>query len=142
MIVSYNLLSKYVDLSNISIKEFCDKLTLAGFEIEGVNQLSSGTNLVIGENTITCKALGKNGKPDIIIIFLGTNDNVNGYHSQYESAYESAIKTIEKLYPDAYIFACKMGYSPFNKYYYTEEMRLNFNDTIEKLAEKYKQEDE
>ena len=30
-----------------------------------------------------------------------------------------------------------MGYSPFNKYYYTEEMRLNFNDTIEKLAEKY-----
>ena len=49
MIVSYKLLSEYVDLSNLTIKEICDSLTLAGFEIEGVNQLSSGTNLVIGE---------------------------------------------------------------------------------------------
>ena len=103
----------------------------------GVNNSLSGSSINSGDITSRINTLGKNGKPDIIIIFLGTNDNVNGYHSQYESAYESAIKTIEKLYPDAYIFACKMGYSPFNRYYYTEEMRLNFNDTIEKLAEKY-----
>ena len=49
MIVSYKLLSEYIDLSNLTIKEICDKLTLAGFEIEGVNPLSSGTSLVIGE---------------------------------------------------------------------------------------------
>ena len=49
MIFSYKLLKEYVDVEGLSIKDITAKLTLAGFELEGVEQLSSGTNLVIGE---------------------------------------------------------------------------------------------
>lgn len=54
MIVSYKLLKEYVDLKDLSLKQICDTLTLAGFELEGIEQLSSGTNLVIGE-VIECE---------------------------------------------------------------------------------------
>lgn len=49
MLVSYKLLKEYVDLKDLSVKEICDTLTLAGFELESVKQLSSGDHLVIGE---------------------------------------------------------------------------------------------
>ena len=49
MIVSYRLLKEYVDLQGLSLKEVCDALTLAGFELEGIETLAQGTNLVIGE---------------------------------------------------------------------------------------------
>lgn len=49
MIFSYKLLKEYVDVEGLSIKDITSKLTLAGFELEGIEQLSSGTNLVIGE---------------------------------------------------------------------------------------------
>ena len=49
MIFSYRLLKEYVDVEGLSIKDITSKLTLAGFELEGIEQLSSGTNLVIGE---------------------------------------------------------------------------------------------
>ena len=49
MIFSYKLLKEYVDVEGLSIKDITSKLTLAGFELEGMEQLSSGTNLVIGE---------------------------------------------------------------------------------------------
>ena len=105
--------------------------------ILGINNSLSGSSINSSDIPSRISTLGKNGKPDIIIIFLGTNDNVNGYHSQFESAYRVAIDNITRLYPDAYIFACKLGYSKFNKYYYTEEMRLNYNSIIDKLALEY-----
>lgn len=49
MLVSYKLLKEYVDLKDISLKEMCDALSRAGFELEGFETLASGTNLVIGE---------------------------------------------------------------------------------------------
>lgn len=49
MIVSYKLLKEYVDLKDLTIKEICDAMTLAGFELEGFETLAQGTNLVIGE---------------------------------------------------------------------------------------------
>lgn len=49
MIVSYKLLKEYIDLEGLSLKEITDSLSLAGFELEGVNTLSSGDHLVIGE---------------------------------------------------------------------------------------------
>ena len=39
MIVSYRLLKEYVDLQGLSLKEVCDALTLAGFELEGIETL-------------------------------------------------------------------------------------------------------
>ena len=49
MLVSYKLLKHFIDLDGLSLKDITDALTLAGFELEGYQQLSSGNNLVIGE---------------------------------------------------------------------------------------------
>ncbi len=49
MIVSYKLLQEYVDLKDLTLQDVCDALTLAGFELEGYETLSSGSHLVIGE---------------------------------------------------------------------------------------------
>ena len=49
MKVSLNWLKKYTEI-NISAKELCDKMTMAGFEVEGVEDLSAGTkNVVVGK---------------------------------------------------------------------------------------------
>ena len=49
MLVSYNYLSKLVDLSNLDVKEVADKITFAGTEIEGMTRLAYASNLEIGE---------------------------------------------------------------------------------------------
>lgn len=40
MLISYNFLADYVDLSGISLTELCDKLTQAGIEVEAVTPLN------------------------------------------------------------------------------------------------------
>ncbi len=49
MKLSYNWIKELVDLEGISPTELADKLTNAGFEVEGIEKRASGTNLVIGE---------------------------------------------------------------------------------------------
>ena len=49
MLASYNLLKRFVDLDGISPESAADKLTFAGLEVEGIEHLASGTNLVIGQ---------------------------------------------------------------------------------------------
>lgn len=49
MKLSYNWIKEYVDLSGISPEELADKLTNAGFEVEGIEYTAQGTNLVVGE---------------------------------------------------------------------------------------------
>ena len=53
MKVSYKWLSTYVDLKDISAQKLADTLTNAGIEVEGIEALASGTDLVIGE-VLTC----------------------------------------------------------------------------------------
>jgi len=49
MLVSYNWLKEYVDLSDISPIELADKITKSGIEVEGVEVLNEGIkNVVIG----------------------------------------------------------------------------------------------
>jgi len=55
MRLSYNWLKQYVDLSGISPEELSNRMTLAGFEVEGIEPMASGTNLVIGK-VLTCVA--------------------------------------------------------------------------------------
>lgn len=52
---SLNLIRQYVDLDGISLDVFCEKCSLAGFEIEGVYPMAQATNLVIGK-VLSCKA--------------------------------------------------------------------------------------
>ena len=49
MKISYNWLKEYVSLDDVSPIELADKLTRAGLEIEGVEPVASGNNLVIGK---------------------------------------------------------------------------------------------
>ena len=49
MIISLNLLKKFVDLENITVDEFVQKLTFSGLEVETVSTLAKATGLVIGE---------------------------------------------------------------------------------------------
>ena len=48
MKVSLNWVRRYVDLSGITPEEIAQKLTFAGIEVEGIEHLASGTNLVTG----------------------------------------------------------------------------------------------
>lgn len=48
MRISRKWLSQYMDVSDLTIEEMADKITDAGFEVEGIEHMSQGTNLVIG----------------------------------------------------------------------------------------------
>lgn len=49
MKVSYQWLRTLVDLEGVTPEELANKFTFAGAEVEGIERLASGTNLVIGE---------------------------------------------------------------------------------------------
>jgi len=49
MRLSYNWLKEYVDLEGITPEELASRMTTAGLEVEGIEPLAQGTDLVIGE---------------------------------------------------------------------------------------------
>ena len=55
MRLSYNWLKQYVDLEGYTPETLSEKMTFAGFEVEGIDYLAQGTNLVIGK-VLTCEA--------------------------------------------------------------------------------------
>ena len=54
MKVSLNFVKKFVDLDGLDVNEIARRFTFAGVEVEGVETLASGTNLVVGE-VLTCE---------------------------------------------------------------------------------------
>ena len=48
MRISRKWLSQYMDVSDLSIEEMANRITSAGLEVEGIERLAQGTNLVIG----------------------------------------------------------------------------------------------
>ena len=54
MKVSYKWLQNHVDLSGITPEQIAEKLTFAGAEVEGIEHMASGSNLVIG-HILSCK---------------------------------------------------------------------------------------
>ncbi|WP_294732054.1 phenylalanine--tRNA ligase subunit beta [uncultured Faecalibaculum sp.] len=54
MRISRKWLSQYMDLSDLSLEELAEKITAAGFEVEGTEILGQGTGLVIGQ-VLTCE---------------------------------------------------------------------------------------
>ncbi len=49
MLISLNVIRKYISLDDLSPEEIADGLTFAGVEVEDIETFASGTNLVIGE---------------------------------------------------------------------------------------------
>ncbi len=54
MRLSYKWMQEYVDLTGITPHQLADKLTAAGLEVEGIEPLAQGTNLVIGK-VLSCE---------------------------------------------------------------------------------------
>ena len=54
MKLSLNWLSQYVDIKGLSVDNIVKKIYKAGFEVEGIEYIGQGTNLVVGE-VIECK---------------------------------------------------------------------------------------
>lgn len=54
MKVSLNYLKQYVDLTGLTPEEIAHRLTFAGVEVESIESLASGTNLVVGQ-VLTCE---------------------------------------------------------------------------------------
>ena len=73
MKVSMQWLGRYVDLTNIKAEDLADKLTLAGLEVEGVDPIAQGTNLVIGE-VVFCEAL----TVIVVVLFSAPNNSTEG----------------------------------------------------------------
>lgn len=79
--------------------------------------------------------LAESGTPDIIVINIGTNDNVNSvsdYHFRF--AYSKMLDRIEKAYPNALIFCATLGYSAYTGYGYTEARRQAYNQIIREIV--------
>lgn len=54
MLISRKWLSQYMDISDLSITEIADRITAAGLEVEGIEKMSEGTHLIIGE-VLSCE---------------------------------------------------------------------------------------
>ena len=124
-------------------------LTINGLGAKlGVNNSLSGSSVsgstsTAGQSMTRINTLGNNGNPDIIICYLGINDNVNGVsHTQFKQAYKTMLNNIIKTYPNAYVFVCTMAYSGYyttsSHYYYEEEDRLAYNQILKELKDEYK----
>jgi len=108
----------------------------------GINNSWSGSTAIGNTESAGCsdariKTLVENGSPDIVILYLGTNDVCSGFDANnFIEAYEMILK---KLYaicaPQVYV--CTLGYSPYKGMKYTEELRLAYNQKIKDFANKH-----
>ena len=118
------------------------------FELLVNNSLSGssayGSSNKAGMSKERINSLFEKGNPDIIFIYLGTNDIVNGHtNTQFEEALRTIINEIKSKSKETYIYLFTLGYSNYhnnveNHYFYNEESRQNYNNLIIKLHEEYK----
>lgn len=118
------------------------------FELLVNNSLSGssayGSSNKAGMSKERINSLFEKGNPDIIFIYLGTNDIVNGYtNTQFEEALRTIINKIKSKSKETYIYLFTLGYSNYhnnveNHYFYNEESRQSYNNIIIKLHEEYK----
>ena len=73
--------------------------------------------------------------PDVIIIYMGSNDCASPYVSDndFTKAYKVMLDKVQKLCPDAEIVLCTLPKSNL----YTEENRIKYNEIIEDYAKEY-----
>lgn len=117
----------------------------------GVNNSLSGSaaygvGTTPGQSPSRLKTLNNKGTANIVWVFLGTNDNVNGHTVEnIESAFRAIIEYIQEncienrngiyIKPIIYLFCA--GYSAYSGYNYTEERRIAFNNVLVSLANEY-----
>lgn len=106
-----------------------------------VNESWSGTSCYNNGNENNSAAMNYNRinnlkGSEIIIVFIGTNDNVNGVSiTNFTNAYNKLLKRVKEVCNDSFVFCCTLGYSAYSKYEYKEETRIEYNNIIKTLAE-------
>lgn len=82
--------------------------------------------------------LKENGRPDIIFIHIGTNDNVSGVTViNFRNSYKTLLSRLQYTYPEAVIFTMTLGYSAYTGYSYTETNRIAYNNIIKEESNNY-----
>lgn len=113
------------------------KMTL-GINNSWSGSCAYGSGSSAGQSDDRINTIDENGTPNIVIIYLGTNDLVNGFSVQeYSSALRQMVTKIKDLGVEQ-VFITTMGYSAYRDYNYTEEARLAYNVEIRRLAEELK----
>ena len=97
-----------------------------------------GSSSSAGVSDGRINTIDDNGAPDIVIIYLGTNDCASGYTTeQFGSAIRQIITKVQKLC-DADIFVTTLGYTAYTGSKYKESTRLSYNKEIRKIVSEYK----
>ena len=104
--------------------------------------VSSGYGNDYGSNPsrVSKLAYGNGESPDIIIIYLGINDVVNGVaSSKFEEQYRKMINTMKSNHPNSQLVVCNLAYETYTdgsnpSGYNRPGLREEFNGIIEKIA--------
>ena len=110
--------------------------------ILGVNNSWSGSTAVGTDESAGCSdarinTLIQNGNPDIVILYLGTNDLCSGFSVEsFVAAYEMILSKIYNLCATQ-VYVCTLGYTEYTGMKYTEEGRIAYNKAIRAFAEKH-----
>ena len=109
----------------------------------GINNSLSGSSAwgagsTAGMSTDRLSTLDDNGTPDIVIVYLGTNDNVNNHsNDNFKKAITTIVEYIQKMSSDTQIYIANLGYTAYTGYYYTENDRISYNNIIKDIVNAY-----
>lgn len=93
-----------------------------------------GNGASAGQSDGRINTINENGTPDIVIIYLGTNDAVNGFTvKEFGGAIETMISKIKALGAKD-VFLTTLGYSDYSGYSYSEALRLDYNAELRRIA--------
>jgi phenylalanyl-tRNA synthetase beta chain len=76
MLISYNWLQEYVDLTGVSAEELAEKITKSGIEVEGVETLNEGMRGVIVGHVLECEKHPNAEKLNKTLVDLGDGNPV------------------------------------------------------------------
>lgn len=95
---------------------------------------ASGSGSSSGASDGRINTIDDNGMPDVVIIYLGTNDCGSSYTTvQFGTAIETMITKIRAL-GDPQIYLTTLGYSAYKGGSYTDERRVEFNTKLRNIA--------
>lgn len=96
-----------------------------------------GTSSSAGMTDGRIDTLDNNGEPNVVLIYLGTNDCASGYTvEQFGEAIETIIKKVSSR-TTADIFITTLGYTAYTGSKYSEARRVEYNAKIRSLASEY-----
>ena len=95
---------------------------------------AAGTNVSSGVQDSRIDTLDENGTPDIVIIYLGTNDCASAFTVEvFAEAIETIVAKVKALGVSD-IFITTLGYSAYNNGKYSDENRIAYNAEIRRIA--------